>query len=112
MNSIKGYRIEAECSVVLINDDGVNAFGDIITDYKNKSWCKYSDVEKLLAKIEELENEKKNINEIKAQAIEEAIHHANGAKYIYPQGGDLLVQQYRAELRHYADKLREKHDGL
>lgn len=61
MNSIKRYRIEAECDVVLFNDDGVNVFGDIITDYKNNLWCKYSDVEQLQARIKELESAERTL---------------------------------------------------
>lgn len=54
MNSIKRYRIARACDFVMFNDDGVNVFGDIITDYKSHSWCKYSDVEQLQARVEEL----------------------------------------------------------
>lgn len=50
------------------------------------------------------------INEIKAQGIEEALKKADGEIYIYPIGTDALKQLYRAELKCYAETLRAKHD--
>lgn len=53
----------------------------------------------------------KHINEIKAQAIKEAVKHADGETYIGVTGGEFPPQkQYRAEILVFADNLRGKND--
>lgn len=107
MNSINRYRIARACDFVMFNDDGVKAFGDIITDYKNNLWCKYSDVEQLQARIKELESDA-HINEIKAQGISEAIK--GFRTFAISNNVNLTCGDFDGYLCEKVNKLRAKHD--
>jgi hypothetical protein len=65
-------------------------------------------IDELRKEIAELKSQK-HINEIKAQAIEEAVKKADRETYIGVTGGDFPPQkQYRAEILAFANNLRSK----
>lgn len=65
----------------------------------------------ILAWNSRISESQKHINEIKAQAIKEAVKHADGETYISVTGGEFPPQkQYRAEILVFADNLRGKND--
>lgn len=103
---IKRYQIEVDCSVaVLFNIDGVTNNSDVIEDYENYEWCKYSDVEQLQARIKELESQS-HINEIKAQGIEEAISYSQ-RELLKPK---YVAYHWKLLCKQYIEQLRTKHE--
>ncbi|OCG66303.1 hypothetical protein A9G41_12990 [Gilliamella sp. Nev5-1] len=65
----------------------------------------------ILAWNSRISKSQKHINEIKAQAIEEAVKKADNETYIGVVGSDFPPQkQYKAEILAFADSLRLKHE--